>query len=102
MALGRLRDVLVGAGYDEAGLERALTEDGRLSFAEGLAALRLRDDADEPAPLLARLFLTGQPVDADRLAAVLAPLTAGQLTDVLTIEDGRARARVKLEPFTSL
>ena len=34
-----------------------MRDDGGLGFAEGLAALRLRPDADEPLSVLVRLFL---------------------------------------------
>ena len=47
-ALRRLREVLAHAGYDEAGLESTVLEAGRVTLAEGIAALPLRADADEP------------------------------------------------------
>src|SRR5882757_8311736 len=46
-ALRRLREVLADAGYDEAGLEDTVLEAGRVTLAEGLAALPLGPDADE-------------------------------------------------------
>ena len=99
MTLARLGEAFARAGYDEAGLERALTEEGRLTHAQGVAALRFRDDAEQPALLLARLFQAGDAVDARAAAAVLEPLTPDDLTEVVAVEDGLMRARVKIEPF---
>jgi methylase of polypeptide subunit release factors len=101
-ALRRLREVLADAGYDEAGLEDTVLEAGRVTLAEGIAALPLRPDADEPLLLLARLFLGGEAVDARRALAVLAPLSPEDLADVLIVSDGAMHARVKLEPFGGL
>jgi methylase of polypeptide subunit release factors len=94
--------VLADAGYDEAGLEDAVLEAGRVTLAEGIAALPLRPDADEPLPMLARLFLGGEAVDSRQALAVLAPLSPDDLADVLIVSDGAMRARVKLEPFDGL
>ena len=94
--------MFAGAGFDEAGLEDTVLEGGRLTLAEGLAALQLRDDSDEAALVLARLFLGGEAIDARRAAAVLWPLSPDELTDVVTVRDGVMRARVKIEPFEGL
>jgi methylase of polypeptide subunit release factors len=100
--LGRLRELLAAAGYDEAGIRRAVLDGGRLSAAEGIAALPLRDDADEPLLLLARLFLGGEAIAAPQAIAALAPFSPGDLTEVVSVEDGVVRARVKIEPFEGL
>jgi len=100
--LGRLRPILARAGYDERGLDERVRGGDRLSAPEGLAALRLRPEADEPASVLVRLFLAGETLDEPLVAAALAPLAAPDLPELLSVRDGTVRARVRLEPFDGL
>jgi methylase of polypeptide subunit release factors len=101
-ALGQLRETLAHAGYDERGLHRAVREGGLVGLAEGLAALPLRPDADEPLSVLARLLLGGEAIEVGLAAAALAPLAPSELGELLTVRDGVVRAHVRLQPFEGL
>jgi methylase of polypeptide subunit release factors len=101
-ALGRLRGILARAGYDERRLGRAVRDGGLLGFAEGLAALHLRPDADERLLVQARLFLGGEAIEARLAAAALAPLAPSDVADLLTVQNGVVRSRVRVEPFAGL
>src|SRR6185312_8758854 len=85
----------------EDGVERVVFEGGRLRQGEGIAALAIRDDADEPLPLLARLFLACEPVPAGRAAEALG-VAPEELPEILRVEGELVRARVKIEPFDGL
>ena len=62
----------------------------------------LRQDAEEPLPVLARLFLGGEAIEAGLAEAALAPLAPSELGELLTIRNGLVRARVRLDPFEGL
>jgi SAM-dependent methyltransferase len=101
-ALSRVRETLAQAGYDERGLRRVVREGGVIGLAEGVAALPLRPDADEPLSVLARLFLGGEPIETALAASALAPFEPGELGELLTVRNGVVRPRVRLEPFEGL
>ena len=101
-ALARLRETPDRAGYDEQGLRRVVREGGLVGLAEGVAALPLRPEAEEPLPVQARLFLGGEAIEAGLAAAALAPLEPSELSDLFTVRNGVVRARVRLEPFEGL
>lgn len=79
-----------------------MRDNGRLGLDEGLAALRLRPNAEKTLPVLARLFLGGETIDAGVAAAALDPIDPRELGALLTVGDGGVRARVRIEPFEGL
>jgi methylase of polypeptide subunit release factors len=104
LALARLRERLAQVGYDEDGVERLVRDEGRLGFGDGLAALRLRPEADEPLSVLVRLFLGGERLPSALVSAALADVGIDELsrTGLLGVRDGLVRARLALEPFLGL
>lgn len=102
--LAELRESLERAGYDEAGVDRLVRDDRGLGFEEGLAALRLRPEADEPLCVLVRLFLGRESVPAATLAAALERVDLDALagTGLIAVREGVVRARFALEPFAGL
>jgi methylase of polypeptide subunit release factors len=76
---------------------------GGLGFAEGLAALRLRPERDEPLAVLVRLFLA-----RESLPVTIAGVALGNdphalaATGFLAIRDGVVRSRLSVEPFKGL
>ena len=103
-ALEHFRERLRRAGYEEESVERVVRDDGRLPFAVGLAALRLRPDADEPLSVLLRLFLGGESLPRELLRAALAPVDIAELQreGLITVRGGAVAARVALQPFGGL
>lgn len=73
-----------------------------IGLAEGVAALPLRLEAEEPLLVQARLFLGGEAIDADLVAAAIAPLAPSDLPDLLIVRNGVVRSRVRLDPFDGL
>jgi methylase of polypeptide subunit release factors len=103
-ALARLRERLRLTGYDEAGIEALVRDEGRLGFGDGLAALRLRPEADEPLSVLVRLFLGGEQLPRTLVTSALAPVGVEELgrAGLLGARDGLVRARLLLEPLQEL
>jgi methylase of polypeptide subunit release factors len=103
-ALARLRERLRLAGYDEPRVEALVRDEGRLGFGDGLAALRLRPEGDEPLSVLIRLFLGGERVPAAIAVAALKDVAIEELArrGLLGVRDGLVRARLVLEPFQDL
>jgi methylase of polypeptide subunit release factors len=97
-----LRERLERSGYTETGVDLVVRDDGRLGFEEGLAGLRIRPDAEEPLSVLVRLFLAGEELELILASSALAPLDPAELDELLTVRNGRARARVRLHPFAGL
>ena len=103
-ALAELRGRLERVDYNEGGVDRLARDDRGLGFDHGLAALRLRAGADEPLPLLVRLFLARETLTADAVAAALAGVDMGELAQagLIAVRDGLVRARFTLQPFAGL
>jgi methylase of polypeptide subunit release factors len=103
-ALEQFRECLRSARYEEERIERVVRDEGRLPYGVGLAVLRLRPDADEPLPLLIRLFLAGERLPKKRVSAALAPVDLAELQRVglLTVRDAAVEAKVALQPFEGL
>jgi methylase of polypeptide subunit release factors len=103
-ALARLRERLRLTGYDEDGVEALVRDGGRLGYGDGLAALRLRPEADEPLSVLIRLFLGGERLPSALVAGALEDVELEELarTGLLGVRDGLVRARLLLEPFQEL
>ena len=91
-------------GYDEERVERLVRNDGGLGFEDGLAALRLRPEADEPLPALVRLFLAREPIPTATAAAALGDLDLAELSraGLISVRNGVVRARLALQPFEGL
>jgi methylase of polypeptide subunit release factors len=102
-ALGQLRERLERAGFHEGGVDR-LVRGGSLGFDEGLAALRLRPEADEPLAVLVRLFLSRDTLPVALAAGALEQVDLRELVraGLVTVADGSVRARVALQPFAGL
>ena len=100
--LGQLRETLSAAGFDEEGLHRDVRDGGHVGLEEGVAALSLRPEADEPLSVLARLFIGGEAIEVRLAAAAFAPLAPSELSELLTVRNGVVRSRVRLEPFEGL
>ncbi len=81
-----------------------MRDDGGLGFPEGLAALRLRPDADEPLSVLVRLFLAGESLPLTIAGNALEEVDPHELaaTGLLTVRGDVVRARLTLEPFEGL
>jgi methylase of polypeptide subunit release factors len=101
-ALVALSNTLAFAGYTEPAIDRLVRDGGILAFDEGLAALRLRPDADERLTALVRLFFACEPIELDLAAAALEPVSPTELGELLTIRDGTARSHVCLQPYEGL
>lgn len=80
-----------------------MRDGGGLGFVEGLAALRLRPERDEPLAVLVRLFLARESlpltVAGDALGNDTQELVAAGL---LAVRDGVVRSRLSVEPFKGL
>jgi hypothetical protein len=100
--LGRLRQVLADAGYDEAGFERHVRDGGRVSLREGVAALGLTPTDESPLAGLSRLFIGGEALPAGLAANALAPLSPAELPELVQARDGAVLPRVRIEPFDGL
>ena len=81
-----------------------MRDDRGLGFAEGLAALRLRPDADEPLSVLVRLFLGRESLPLTIVDAALDGVGPHELAaaGVLTVRGDVVHARLTLEPFEGL
>jgi len=102
--LAKLRERLERAGFDEAGVDRLVRDDGGLGFEDGLAALRLRPVADEPLCVLVRLFLARESLPLATAAAALGDVDVHELagTGLVAVRNGAVRARFALQPFDGL
>lgn len=100
--LGRLRQVLADAGYDEAGLERHVRDGGRVGLRDGVAALALTPADDSPLAGLSRLFIGGEKLPAAVAADALAPLSPAELPELVQARNGTVLPRVRIEPFEGL
>jgi SAM-dependent methyltransferase len=100
--LGRFRQVLADAGYDEAGLEHHIRADGRLSLSEGAAVLGLSPETGDRLPMLGRLLIGGEPVPAAAATAALAPLAPAEVPEIFAGRNGTVLPRVRIEPFEGL
>lgn len=81
-----------------------MRDGGDLGFAEGLAALRLRPERDEPLSVLVRLFLAGERLPLTTAGKALGKVDPRELaaTGLLAVRDGVVRSRLTLEPFKGL
>ena len=102
--LAQLRERLERAGFHEAGVDRLVRDDRALDFETGLAALRLRPEADQPLPVLVRLLLAREALPVAIAAAALDGLDLRELaaTGLISVREGIVRARLALEPFAGL
>ena len=91
-------------GFEDDRVDRLVRDDGGLGLEDGLAALRLRPEADEPLPALVRLFLAREPIPAGTAAAALGDLDLAELsrTGLVSVREGVVRARLALQPFDGL
>ena len=91
-------------GFDERGVDRLARANGSLTFDEGLAAVRLRPDANEPLCALVRLFLARESVPVETAAAALDPVGVDELAraGLAGVRNGAVRARFALQPFEGL
>jgi len=91
-------------GFDEERVDRLVRDDGGLGFEDGLAALRLRPEADEPLCVLVRLFLGRESLPAATVAAAMGRFDLDALagTGLIALRDGVVRARFALEPLDGL
>jgi methylase of polypeptide subunit release factors len=103
-ALAKLSERLERAGYEESRVDRLVRDDRGLGFEDGLAALRLRPEADEPLCVLVRLFLAREGLPIATAAAALGQVDLRELagTGLVAVRDGVVRARFALEPFEGL
>jgi hypothetical protein len=95
-----LRSALEAAGFTVEGIEERLGST-ELSLRALDTAVHLRRlDGDDAFATLAKLFLLGAPVDADRLAAAVAPVEPERLaaTGLVELVGGEARAAARLAP----
>ena len=81
-----------------------MRDGGDLGFAEGLAALRLRPERDEPLSVLVRLFLARESLPLTLAADALGEVDPQELaaTGLLAVRDGVVRSRLTMEPFKGL
>ena len=93
-----LREALKRARYSAGALMVDLG--GDIDSNAGLAPRQARELADGDRAELARLFLLGQPVDADRAGAALAPATVADLVQAQwLVRDGDAvRCPLRITP----
>jgi hypothetical protein len=77
---------------------------GGIGSAEGLAALRLRPECDEPLSVLVRLFLARETLLLAIAGNALGQIDLNELAaaGLLTVRDGVVRSRLVLEPFKGL
>ena len=103
-ALAKLHEHLEHVGYDEDGVDRLVRDDGALGFEDGLAALRLRPEADEPLSLLVRLFLARESLPVATAAVALGAVDLPELvrSGLVAVRDGVVRTRFALQPFEGL
>ena len=101
----RARDVLLGSGYtDRAMLEMVGGPLESLPL-NGAAKLALgRSTEGSPLETLIRLFLIGEPVEADRATRALKPMPLERWTDagVVALDGDSVRGLVRLAPFRGL
>jgi hypothetical protein len=100
--LGRLRQVLADAGYDEAGLEQHVRADGRLSLTEGAAVLGMSPAAGGRLSSLTRMLVGGETLPTAAATAALAPLAPADVPEIVAARNGSVRPRVRIEPFEGL
>jgi methylase of polypeptide subunit release factors len=98
--LATLRDALLRAQFIVEAIEERLGTHELASRPADRAVHLRRVRGDDAFATLARLFLLGYPVDADRLAAAVAPLDVSRLEELgLVVLDGPdANAAVRLAP----
>jgi Methyltransferase small domain len=98
-ALDALRGTLQSAEFTVESIEERLGM-SELSLRPIDTAVHVRRLEDDAFGTLAKAFLFGAPVEADRLAAVLAPLELSRLVriGVLTLDGADASAAVRLAP----
>jgi hypothetical protein len=98
-ALDALRRALESADYTVEGIEERLGTN-ELSLRPIDTAVHLRRLRDDPFGTLARLFLLGESVQADRLAAAVTPLDVARLAETGLIERAGASisATARLAP----
>jgi SAM-dependent methyltransferase len=104
-AAADLREALSRAGYALENIKAVLHVDRDLSSSTTELPVYLRRTADgSPLATLIRLFMLGQRVGEDRLAAALAPITPGRLEElgIIDLERGQARGRLRLIPHGDL
>jgi hypothetical protein len=99
-AIATLRAVLADAGYDSAGIKRALGTDGPFERDDNLPLYLRALPSGGRLPTLIRLFFLGVPVAAEKAAAALAPLSVERLEalGLLAPRDGGVGATVDLTP----
>jgi len=98
-----LREALARARYNVAGLRIALG--GEAESSPGDAPVQARRLGDDDLAVLARLFLLGIDVAADRAGAALAPASLDQLEAagfLATAGAGRLRSPIRISPFEGL
>ena len=98
-----MAEVLARSSYDEQNV-RDLVRVDNLDLGRGLAVLPLRASGGGPLGLLVRLFLAADVVDAESIAAALAPVTLDQLAAAGLVErsQGGVRSLVRLDPVGGL
>ena len=91
-------------GYDEVRVDRLVRDGGGLGFVEGLAALRLRPERDEPLSVLVRLFLAREDLPLAVARDALGKVEPHELaaTGLLAVREGVVRSRLYVEPFKGL
>jgi methylase of polypeptide subunit release factors len=101
----RMRQVLGSAGYIPSGVgEYPPFLEVRSRGGANLPRLLYLTSGGEPLHTLARLFLYGVPVAADRARAALEPMSVEEWREagLLEFENGEVRARLVLYPFHGL
>lgn len=103
-ALAQLRRRLEQVGFEDDRVDQLVRDDGGLGLEEGLAALHLRPEADEPLTALVRLFLAREPIPVATATAALGDLDLAELSraGLISVRDGVVRARLALQPFDGL
>jgi SAM-dependent methyltransferase len=98
-----MAEVLARSSYDEQNV-RDLVRVDNLDLGRGLAVLPLRPSGGGPLGLLVRLFLGADVVDAESVAAALAPVTLDQLAAAGLVErsQGGIRSLIRLDPVDGL
>jgi methylase of polypeptide subunit release factors len=98
--LAALRDALLRAQFTAEGVEERLGTHELSSRPADTAVHLRRIRGDDDFATLARLFVLGAPVDADRLAAAVAPVDLSRLEELglVAIAGSDARAAVRLAP----
>ncbi len=103
--LRRVRDVLVGAGYTDAGIHEVLGDDlpPRLGAARIPALLR-RTAAGTPREIFVRLFILGATVGRDDVERAVAPMGPATWVDLGLLEpkDGGLAARLTIRCYQQL